>query len=168
MRSMRKAPAFQCGGKPNKMTWCRTFLRNSAGGALIELALVTPVFLALLAGASEYAVLEYDAMEVSSAARAGVAYGSQSSTTASDTAGMRAAALADGPDVSGLTATPTEFWSCSNAPATQFTSPPTCTTGNHVLNYVHVTTSATVKPWIHIPGFPSTYTLTGLSVMRVQ
>jgi Flp pilus assembly protein TadG len=165
---MRSADALDRGGRQNKMRGCRAKLSESVGGALIELALVLPVFAVLLAGAAEYAVLAYDAIEVSNAARAGVAYGSQSSTTASDLAGMQASAIADGPDVAGLGAVATEFWSCSNAPATQSTSPPTCTTGNHVLNYVEVTTSASVKPWMHIPGLPLTYNLSGLDIMRVQ
>ena len=50
----------------------------------MELALVVPVFIALLLGAAEFARLAYAGIEVSNAARAGVAYGSQSSTTAAD------------------------------------------------------------------------------------
>jgi Flp pilus assembly protein TadG len=141
--------------------------RDTAGSSLVELALMVPVFTSLLIGAFEFATLEFDGIEVSNAARAGVAYGSQSAATASDLTGMQTAAVNDGPDVPGLSATATEFWSCSNAPSTQYTSPPTCANGNHVLNYVQVATTATVTPSIHLPGFTS-YTLTGLAIMRVQ
>jgi Flp pilus assembly protein TadG len=165
---MRSAHTFDCRRPRIKILERCASLRHTAGGALIELAVMLPVFMALLIGASEYAVLAYDAIEVSNAARAGVAYGSQSTTAASNIAGMRAAALADGPDVSGLAATPSELWSCSNAPATLVTPAPTCGSGNHLLNYVKVTTTASVKPWMHLPGLPTTYTLTGLSIMRVQ
>ena len=140
---------------------------GTAGQALVELALVLPIFTSLILGAAEFARLAYAGIEVSNAARAGVAYGSQSSATASDFTGMQTAATNDSPNVSGLTATATEFWSCSNAPSTQSSSPPTCTTGNHLLNYVQVKTTATVNPLIHIPGLPNTFTMRGLAIMRV-
>src|ERR1700733_8939384 len=76
-------------------------LRDTAGGALVELALLIPVFVALLLGAAEFARLAYAGIEVSNAARAGVAYGSQSSTTASDITGMQTAATNDGANVTG-------------------------------------------------------------------
>jgi Flp pilus assembly protein TadG len=144
------------------------FLHDSKGGAIVELALVTPIFALLLVGAAEFAGLAYSAIEVSNAARAGVAYGSQSSATASNIAGMQTAATNDGADVSGLAATAKQFWSCSNAPATQHTSPPTCTTGNHVLDYVEVNTTVTVSPLIHVQGLGTSFTLTGQAIMRVQ
>ena len=143
-------------------------LRETTGQALIELAFMVPIFVLLLIGAFEFATLEYAGIEVSHAARAGVAYGSQSGATAADISGMQTAATNDGPDVPGLSAVATEFWSCSDAPSTQSTSPPTCTTGNHLLNYVQVTTTATVAPAIQVPGLPSTYRLNGVAIMRVQ
>jgi Flp pilus assembly protein TadG len=142
--------------------------RDNTGGAIVELALVVPIFAALLLGAAEFASLEYAGIETSNAARAGVAYGSQSSTTAADTSGMQAAATNDGKDVSGLAAVAKQFWSCSNAPSTQSSSPPTCSSGNHLLNYVQVTTTATVTPVVHLPGLPAVFTLHGLAIMRVQ
>jgi Flp pilus assembly protein TadG len=145
----------------------RAKMRHTAGGALVELALIVPIFTILLLGAAEFGRLAYAAIEVSNAARAGVAYGSQSSSTASNLTGMQTAATNDGPNVAGLTATASQFWSCSNAPSTQSSTPPTCTAGNHLLNYVQVKTTATVDPLIHVPGLPTTYTLRGLAIMRV-
>jgi Flp pilus assembly protein TadG len=141
--------------------------RATAGGAIVELALVMPIFSALMLGSAEFARLEYASIAVANAARAGVAYGSQSSATASDFTGMQTAATNDGPNITGLSATATEFWSCSNAPSTQSTSPPTCSAGNHLLNYVQVTTTATVTPVIRVPGLPTSFTLHGLAIMRV-
>src|ERR1700734_3835484 len=76
-------------------------LWTTAGGAIVELALVLPIFSALLLGSAEFARLEYASIEVSNAARAGVAYGSQSSATASDFTGMQTAATNDGPNITG-------------------------------------------------------------------
>jgi Flp pilus assembly protein TadG len=146
----------------------RAILGDATGSSLVELALMVPVFTALLIGAAEFAALEFDGIEVSNAARAGVAYGSQSAATASDLSGMQAAALNDGPDVPGLNASAIQFWSCANAPSIQYTSIPTCSTGNRVLHYVQVTTSAKITPSIHLPGLPTAFNLNGLAIMRVQ
>ncbi len=168
-RKMTTKSSLSVNGRISLFMRCAA-LRDTAGGALVELALVVPVFVALLLGAAEFARLAYASIEVSNAARAGVAYGSQSSTTASDISGMQTAATNDGANVTGLSATATEFWTCSGStvPYTQLSSPPTCTgTGNHLLNYVQVTTTATVNPLIHVPGLPTTFTLHGLAIMRV-
>jgi Flp pilus assembly protein TadG len=143
-------------------------MRDDIGQAFVELALALPIFFLLLIGAAEFALLAYAGIEVSNAARAGVAYGAQSAATASDLLGMRTAATNDGSNVAGLSATATELWSCSNTASTLSTSPPSCTTGNRLLNYVQVNTTAAVTPPIHLPGIPTTYTLTGQAIMRVQ
>jgi Flp pilus assembly protein TadG len=148
--------------------------RGERGNALVELALTAPMLCVLLVGSSEFATLEYDKIEVANAARAGVAYGSQNTSTAADLAGMESAATNDGSNVTGIQATAVEFWSCSNAPSTQYTSASAAaascsvSSGYHVLNYVQVNTTATVTPSIAVPGLPTTYTLNGAAVMRVQ
>ena len=117
----------------------RTAIRDDGGQALVELAVHCIDFHRVASGAAEFANLAYAAIEVSNAARAGVAWmARQSSSTASNLAAMQTAATAtnDGANVSGLHATASEFWSCSNAPSTQSSTPPTCTAGNHLLNYV--------------------------------
>jgi Flp pilus assembly protein TadG len=144
---------------------------DDAGQSLVELALILPVFVLLILGAVEFGELAYAAIVVSDAARAGVQYGAQSAATAADTAGMVAAAMNDGSDVNGLSATPTSFCSCSNAPATSV--PGGCSVaatscpanGARVLNYVQVNTTATVAPFINWLG---SFTLTGQAIMRVE
>src|SRR5271155_2059321 len=134
-------------------------MRDDIGQAFVELALALPIFFLLLIGAAEFALLAYAGIEVSNAARAGVAYGAQSAATASDLTGMATAATNDGSNVAGLSATATELWSCSNAASTLSPAPPTCTAGNRVLNYVQVNTTAAVSPPIRLPGLPTTFTL---------
>ena len=65
----------------------RRNLREETGQALVELALVVPLFTVILFGAVEYGRLAYDAIEVTNAARAGAAYGAQNHVTAADTCG---------------------------------------------------------------------------------
>ena len=152
--------------------WLSLLRRGECGGALVEVALTAPMLCVLLVGASEFATLEYDKIEVTNAARAGIAYGSQSSATAADIAGMKSAATNDGSNVAGLHATATEFWSCSSAPSTQYSSAAAaataCSSEDHVLNYVQVNTTATMTPSVAVPGLPTSYTLNGVAVMRVQ
>ena len=154
--------------------WMSLFGRGERGSALVEVALTAPMLCVLLVGASEFATLEYDKIEVTNAARAGVAYGSQSSATAADTSGTKSAAINDGSNVAGIHATAIEFWSCSSAPSTQYSSAAAaanaCSSsgGAHVLNYVQVNTTATVTPSIAVPGLPASYTMNGVAVMRVQ
>jgi Flp pilus assembly protein TadG len=148
----------------------RVAMRDDVGQALIELALALPIYILLLLGSAEFALLAYASIEVSNAARAGVAYGAQSAATAADLTGMATAATNDGSNVAGLSATASQFCSCSNAAATQVacaTAPTTCASAR-VLNYVQVNTTAAVSPPIRLPGLPITFTLRGQAIMRVE
>ena len=133
----------------------------------LELALLVPIFSAFVIGSAQFGLLCYTSIEVSQAARAGVAYGSQSSTTASDTTGMQTAATNAAPNIAGMTATASQFWVCSNSMSYHYTAAPTCTTGNHSIHYVQVNTSVAANPPFHLSEHPTSYTLTGLAIMRV-
>jgi Flp pilus assembly protein TadG len=154
-------------------------LRDDSGSAVIELALVVALFgVLLLMGTSEMASVVYDAIEISNAAFAASAYGMQSLTYASNTSGMTSAARTEASDFgTALSVTPTTYYACSNAVGgTQYTGSnaqsdanAACTgTGNHALEFVQVTTSATVTPPIHCPGLAASFVLTGFSVMEVE
>src|SRR5271155_3125525 len=89
-------------------------LRIDAGQALVELALMFPLFILMLVGAAEFGRLAFAGIEVSNAARAGVQYGAQSTVMGSDNAGMQQAAVQDAANLAGLTATASHFCACSN------------------------------------------------------
>ena len=141
------------------------FGTDDSGQALVEVAISAMLLVLVLMGMCECGILEYDAIEVTSAARAGVQYGAQSRTTAVDISGIQTAALADGSNVSGLKATATRFCSCSDGTAS------TCSSGDcsasHIVQYVQVNTAVTITPPFHIPALPQSFNLTGLAVMRV-
>jgi len=154
-------------------------LRGDSGNAMIELALVMAFLgIPLLLGTSEMAILVYDSIEISNAARAASAYGMQSLTFASNTSGMTTAAQTEASDFgAALSVTPTAYYACSSAVGgTQYTGSnaqsnanAACTgSGNHALEFVQVTTSAAVTPAIHCPGLAGSFTLTGSSVMEVE
>lgn len=165
-------------------------LRNDRGSAFVELALVLPILTLVLIGAAELGRMAYFAIEVSEAARAGVAYGAQGSTPAVDFAGITAAAKKSAADVPSLSVTATDpcvcetvtsstgtvvttplFDSCDGATAAaeQALCSPIAAAGtrNIVVNYVQVSTSATVSTMFNYPGIPSSFTLTGFAKMRV-
>jgi|HubBroStandDraft_6_1064221.scaffolds.fasta_scaffold41868_4 Flp pilus assembly protein TadG len=146
-----------------------TTIRDDIGQAFVELALVLPIFILLLVGVAEVGRLAYASIEVSNAARAGVAYGSQNHTTASDTANIRLAAIQDAPNLTTLTAIATQVCSCSDGTAiTCANAGTTCLKPAHIIEYVKVTTSAPVNTAFHFPGIASSITFRGFAIMRVE
>jgi Flp pilus assembly protein TadG len=151
----------------------RDALRDQSGQGLVELALALTLLTVIMLGAAEFGRLAYAAIEVSDAARAGVAYGVQSATTASDTTGMQTAATNDASDLAswkggGLTAVASQTCKCSSGNSVTCANASTlCLSPARVLTYVQVNTTATVDPLVYVPGMPRTYTLTGKAIMQV-
>ncbi len=143
----------------------RHWLRGEEASQLVELAMVTPMLLLLLAGAVDFGRAYYVAMEVSSAAEAGATYGLQNPT---DTAGMKSAALLNVPDLPNLTPTAVYGTECSDGTSAVSggATPPTCAVD--VVQYVEVDTTATYRPILIYPGIQSLFTLTGKSRMRAS
>jgi Flp pilus assembly protein TadG len=163
-------------------------MRNSVGSALVEFALTAPILLLMLIGAAELGRIAYAAIEVSNAARAGVAYGSQSLTAAASTSNIQQAAKNEAPNITDLTVTTTNscvcetvtlstgattstnITDCSGTGSTAGTQCPASTnstTANNIVQFVQVTTQGTVKTMFHYPGIPTSFTLNGFAKMRV-
>lgn len=98
----------------------RNSLDNDAGSAFVETALVLPLLLLIVMGAAELGRIAYAAVEVANAARAGAAYGAQSTLTASETGTIASglndqiavAAVADAADFTAGTVQATASNSC--------------------------------------------------------
>lgn len=151
----------------------RLSTRSESGDSLVEMALLLPILTMLLLGTVDLGRLAYMSIEVSNAARAGVQYGQQNSTTWSNVTAMQTAATNDATDLVGasngnLTAVATYWCQCSDGSAVvPSCSPgPTSCAGTHRVNYVKVVTTATYRPWFSCPGIPSSTTLTSQAVMR--
>jgi Flp pilus assembly protein TadG len=135
--------------------------------------MVSPLLGLLLVGTADFGRAFYFYQEVVAAARAGAQYGSQSVATATDTSGISAAALANGINVPGLSASSSACTCESPAPTgvtpcpTAVTGPQYCKGANSTETYVSVTTTATFKTLVHYPGVPQTSTLTGSAIMQV-
>jgi Flp pilus assembly protein TadG len=123
------------------------------------------MLLTLILGAAEFARVSYGAIEVTNAARAGVAYGSQNGGTASDSAGITWAATHDASNLPGLTVTNISLsYICSNGTAS--TGLNTDCANSHIEETVTVNTQVVMDPLIHLPGLPTTYTLKGQAVQK--
>ena len=143
----------------------RILKRSEMGGALVETALTAPLLGVMILGAAEFARVAYTAIEVTSAARAGVSYGAQNGLTATDSAGIAWAATHDAPNVTSLTvSTPVIGYVCSNGDPS--TGASTDCPNSHIEETLTVTTQATIDPMIHVPGLPTTYTLHGQATQK--
>ena len=136
------------------------------GQTLLEVALLTPLLLLLLVGIFEVGRFAYYSIEVSNAARAAVQYGAQSLADAKDTPKISLAATNDSPDLSGLTVNPTVLCACSESPSAYIPCPALACTGHPVV-FIQVDTNATITPFFHYPGFPTTFPVNGHAMMRV-
>jgi Flp pilus assembly protein TadG len=134
------------------------------GSSVLELSLITPLLLLLLFGAIDVGRAYYLSMEVVGAAHAGATY---AVGRPSDTTGIRAAALADAPDVPGLTvSTPTYGCECSDGGSYSANCGTTPTCSNNVVYLVKVTATATYKSWFPWPGLPPTFSMSNSASMR--
>lgn len=137
--------------------------KGEAGQALIETALSMGLLLLLFLGAAQFGTATYQAIEVSDAARAGVNYGSQSTTDAADTTGISTMASADAPSLTGLVTHSSTACICSNGNA--------CVSGacssSTVETVLTVTTQAPFTPMVQVPGMPLSFTLYGRAVQKV-
>jgi Flp pilus assembly protein TadG len=168
---------------PNKSTRSMTSMlrhrvREKAGQAFVELALVLPIFLLLLVGAVEVGRLAFASIEVSNAARAAVAYAARSHITAQDTANIQLAATNDAKEVTSMT-TPnvvvSQSCSCESTAGVMATpgscagvDTVSCPSPSRIVLFVQVTTTASVNTVFHFPGIPNTVTLRGYANMRTE
>lgn len=171
----------------------KAFGRSQKGQALLEIALVTPLLLALALGVIELGRYAYVAILVGNAAHVGAAYGAQGVMNSIDTVGIAAAACNDfqsngfpqaacqsGPPNGGqdntLNVSSSVTCGCDNggtistAPGCTAVSNPnagTCNTGEHWVVVVTVEASGPFKSLFNYPGIPSRVTVDRKATMRV-
>lgn len=159
--------------------------RDSRGQAIVELAVVTPLFLVMILGAFEIGRMAYYGIEVENAARAGASYGGLNLGDATS-GNVTQAAKNDAPNVPNLAVTSGLACVCetiSSSNTTSFSpssgtisctdpSITSCTAESSasvqsVVSYVTVSTQATVPLLFRVPGVTPTYTLYGYSALRI-
>jgi Flp pilus assembly protein TadG len=149
---------------------------------MVELAVAIPLLMIVIVGAVDFGTACYISIEVTNAARAGAQYGAQNAITLTDIPGMELAAKNEAQNISTactavrgktcwVSGYPVATYGCECADGTDQTATQTvcvnCSTGNHWVNYVSVTTQATYTPMIPWPGIASTYTFNGKAWLRL-
>jgi len=167
-------------GRRSRFGQAPGILMSPSGQSLLEVALLTPMLLALLLGAIELGRYAYFSILVGNAARAGAAYGAQNLVLSVDNTGIRTAANNDfqnnGQNTSNLLVTPpstscgcdsngsvTPASSCSTAADS---TAGTCASGHWVV-MVSVTASGTINPLFNYPGIPKSLTVSNTATLRV-
>ncbi|MDZ4796779.1 MAG: TadE family protein [Bryobacteraceae bacterium] len=140
--------------------------RRRRGNASIELALTATFMITAMFGIIDFGRMFGVASAVSSAARAGTMYGSQDVARSSDFNGMQTAAKNDGQNVQGMTATATQFCTCSLGGAQQSCSV-TCSSGVK-RTYVKVVVGQTFSTAFQYPLVPQSTNLSSTSIVRIQ
>jgi Flp pilus assembly protein TadG len=140
-------------------------LSSDSGNALVEFALILPIFTFIVLGVVNYSFRIQSGMQLAEAANAGAAFGSIPGNVANIT-GMQNAAKAAAPDIAGLTAIANQVWTCMPG-GTQVASSSTCSGYGTPIQYVEVTTSASVPALFSWPGLSSPLTLTQTVYFRV-
>lgn len=145
-----------------RLNWQRFSASEESGQALVETAVMSTVLVLLLTGVVALGQVIYTQIQVSDAALSGAQYAAQNGVTAQDSAGVTLAAQADG--LSTVSATLSQACACYNAPGTAIScgssSNGKCA-NSHLIETVTVSTSYSLTPILHVPGFGTSITLTG-------
>ncbi len=139
---------------------------DRSGASLVEFAIVAPIFLLLLAGIVELGSAMNQSIIVASAARAGVEYGAQNLVTAEDVSGMVSAAIADGGNEPGLSATASYACTCADGSAS--TCLDTDCSSSYRIVRVTVTATDAFAPFLTVPGAPDVFSLTQTAIREVS
>jgi Flp pilus assembly protein TadG len=188
MRVNGKARTSPVEGRRSRVGNGPGILKSSSGQSLLEVALLTPMLLALLLGAIELGRYAYMSILVGNAARAGAAYGAQSLALSIDVAGIATAADNDfqnnGQNISTLVVSSSTSCGCDTGG-----SPPIPTVTNlcstqsnpglgsaiascssptsHWVIMVSVTASGTFNSLFNYPGIPSPIIVSNTATLRV-
>jgi Flp pilus assembly protein TadG len=152
--------------------------RAQSGQTLVEMALLTPLLLAMVLGAIEFGRYSYLAILVGNAARAGAAYATDA-THASDTNAVIQAAKNDyqnnGQQAALLTVTVSYTCGCDNGtyPMPTLTclpgvggTAPSCPSGSHYAVLITVTASGTYNSLFNYPWIPKSITIKRSATIR--
>ncbi len=147
----------------------RLFRRSDTGTAMVEFSILAPVFVFLLIGVIEVGRFAFFAILAANAARAGVQYGAQNTTTAIQTANIQNAALQDGQNLANWTSnggsiTVKDLCSVNGA------APATCVGTGVPVNtvyYVQVQVKGVFSSLLNYPGIPNNVPISGSAIMRV-
>lgn len=142
--------------------------RHEYGYAVVEFAMIAPMFVLLTVAAFDFARVFYFAMAVTSAAHAGAQWGSLSPSNAANSSGMQNVATNHAPGM-GISASASRLCRCgngTNAPSNMLSCSASCAGTLRV--YASVTATRSFSPIIGFPGIPATINISRTAQMRAQ
>jgi Flp pilus assembly protein TadG len=141
------------------------FRKSEYGGALVELAVVTPVVLLLAIGVIDYGRVYFTSVAVANAARAGAEYGTAMPANQVDTVGIRTFAQLDGAEAGSISIVATTIYKCGG---TVVSASATCAGYGVPRVYVEVTATKAVTMFLKHVGLPATVTVARTATFRAQ
>ncbi len=146
-----------------KSRYGKAVRRALAGTAALEFGLAIPFLAILVTGIVEIGFSMYQAMQVTYAAEAGLAYAAKKGW---DSTGITNAAV-NSTGLSGMSVTPTQFCGCPAASGlTTATCGTTCTSGNEAGQYIKISVSLTRKSIVGATGFGLPSTVGAQAILR--
>ncbi len=146
----------------------RRLARSGYGGALIEMALVTPLLLLLVLGVGDFGRIMFYGITLTNAARAGAAFGSQGLGNLADTNGIRVAAEQEAQNIGPITVTSQRVCECTSGTAVACTVA-NCAGYGAPMAFVEVTATTTFTPLsASYPGIPGASLMTRVAKVRAQ
>ncbi len=145
----------------------KNFARNDSGVAAIEFAVLGAVLCMIVVAVGDLGLGFYSNMQVQNSAQAGAQYAAVhgfNSTSVSN-------AVTNATSVAGITASPapTQFCGCvTGSTMATATCGSVCANGMTAGTYVSVSAARTYSTLISYPGFPSSYSQTATSTVRIQ
>jgi Flp pilus assembly protein TadG len=133
---------------------------------LIEFALASSLLFLVMFGVIDFSRIFATACSVQGAARAGTQYGMLSPAHYNDLAGMQNAALDNAGNPAGMTATASQFCTCSIGGARQ-SCPVSCSSGSPE-TYIEMDVTMPYTTIASYPGVPAVTNLAASSIVRVQ
>lgn len=133
------------------------------------MALISPLLLLLVLGVGDFGRIMYHGITLGNAARAGAAYGAQSSTQyLGESAGIRLAAEEEAQNIGPITVTSQRVCECTGGAVVACTTI-SCPGYGAPMAFVQVTTNTTFTPISSsFPGIPGATTLTRVAKVRAQ
>ncbi len=148
---------------PGKSRYGKAGRRALAGTAALEFGLAIPFLAILVTGIVEIGFSMYQAMQVTYAAEAGLAYAAKKGW---DSTGITNAAV-NSTGLSGMSVTPTQFCGCPSATAlTNATCGTTCTSGDTAGQYINISVTLTRKSIVGTTGFGLPSTVSAQAILR--
>lgn len=145
----------------------QTFFSCERGAALVELAVILPLFMLFAIGAAEFGRLYFASITVANAARAGAQFGAQDVSHSTLYAQMDAAAQNEAGDLGTVNSFASQFCRCPDGSA------PVCSGGScgsygEPQVFVKDSVTKTIALIMHYPGLPDTVTVRKVAIFRVQ